>query len=401
MGKVAEQNQWYKEKKGILDEFTSSHRTMLSTVAGRNFTKAPGFLFEASLALEKVGKNKLSALNYQIVAEAVERELKQTGHDYTQTYKAARTAFELEKQTLLTALQQEFADLDATQSLKKEELDRLFVELDIRKLILITTKTSIELQMEALKQELTDIDRLTFDNETLLINEKIATATAKLTVIPYLESLIESQGRLLDAEEANIPYMESLIDEKELLIDKKEGVVPYLENKAAKQIELATAILAAIAVEEDRLDVALTKAESQKDAVDNTLNIIDAEKSIETLRALLYTVRHELQVAKIDRQISLTDLNSQNIGKISGKHTGMMSTLEGYKVAIASSIRDARESITDIGLKGDEESTNISVNADEFAIRTIAFYQAIATERTAEISAAADITSKLVHLIGS
>ena len=401
MGAIAEQNQWFKEKNKILDEFLDSHRTLMSTIASRGFSKAPGFLYEASIMLEEVGKNKLSALNYQIVAEAIERELKQTGHDYTQTYKIARIAFELNKQTLLTALQQEFADLDATQSLKKEELDRLFVELDIRRIILITTKTAIELEMEALKQELMDIDRLTFTNETLLINEKITTATAKLAVIPYLEALIEAQGKILIAEEANIPHMEDLIDEKQLLIDKKEEVVPYLEEKAEQLILLAEAILAAILIEEQRLDVALSKAELQMDKVDNVLDIIAAEKAIEALRALLYSARHDLQIAKIDRQISLTDLNSANIDEISAERTGMMAILEGYKVAIASSIRNAKQAVTNEDLAGDEQAIDISVDAEDIAIRAIASYQASATRQTASAAATAKITSELIHLIGS
>jgi hypothetical protein len=400
MSEAAENNQWYKSKIPIVEEFSNQHRTLLSTVAGRGFCKIPGFLYEASLTLEETGKNKLSALNYAIVAEAVKRELTQTGHTYTQAYKASRIAFELEKQTLLTALQQEFADIDAVHSLTEEELNRLFVELDIRRTILITTKTAIELQMEALKQELADIDRLTFTNEELLINEKIVTATAKLAVIPYLEALIAAQEKILAAEEANIPLMEGLIDKKELLVDKKLEVVPYLEEKAEKLIELATAILAAIEIEEDRLDVALSKANLGTDKVDNVLDIIEAEKAIEGLRALLYTARHDLQITKIDRQISLTDLSGTNISEISADRTSMMTVLEGHKVAIASSIRDARGTVSDENLSSDGETTDISVDANKLATHVVARYQADATRQRAEISAVADITSKLIHLIG-
>lgn len=401
MSEVAENNQYYRGKIPIMAEFSNQHRALLSTVASRNFSQPPGFLYEASLTLEEASKNKLSALNYTIVSEAITRELKQTGHNYTETYKAARIAFELEKQTLLTALQQEFADLDAIQSLKKEELNRLFIELDIRRLILITTKTAIQLEMEALKQELAEIDRLTFFNETLLINEKVVTATAKLAIIPHLESLIESQERILTAEEANLPYMEALIDEKELLVDKKLEIVPYLEDKATTLIELSTAILAAIEIEESRLDIALSKTELGIDKVDNSLRIIAAEQAIEALRALLYTARNELQIAKVDRQISLTDLNGSNISAISTGQSSMAASLAGYKVAIASSIRNAKGRVSDEQITTDEEANDLSVDANESAITSIAGYQAASTRRRAEISATAEITSKLIHLIGS
>jgi hypothetical protein len=494
MGITAEQNQWFKGKHEVLDEYDDKHRALQSAIASRNFLNPPGFLFEASIGLEENSKKKLSILNYQIVAEAIERELKQTGHDYNIAYKNARIAFELDKQTLLTALQQEFADLDATQSLSEEEVSRQFVELDLRRIILITTKTAIGLEMEGLKQELIDIDRLTFDNEVLLMAEKVTTAEAKLTIIPYIEAIIAAQEKVLIAEEANIPYTEDLIDEKGLLIDKKEEilpymaekanaqirlankkeeVLPYIENKvnarielvdkkeellpyieeeaaarielagkqkellpyiedkidaltaliekkeevlpymeekalmrqqlafkkeevlpymedkasslvelaakeeellpyivdkAAKLILLAEAILAAILIEEQRIDVIVSKANLKMDAVDNTLDIIEAEKAIEALRSLLYAARHDLQITAIDRQISLTDLSSGNINEVSSERTQMMTILEGYKSAIASSIRS---------------------------------YRAMTAIETAEISAAADITSKLVHLIGS
>jgi len=398
---TAERNQWYKGKQPIIDEYSDQHRSLLSAVSGRNFSRSPGFLFEASIGLETQAKLKLSDLNYSIVAQAIERELKQTGHDYDQAYKTARIAFELNKSTLLTALQQEFSDLDATQSLTEEELNRLFVELDLRRIILITTKTEIELELEALNQELIGIDRLTFNNEILLINEKVATATAKLAVIPYLEAIINAQERLLIAEEANIPYMEDAIDEEELLIAKKEEIVPYLEDKSAKLIVLATATLAAIEIEEQRLDVALAKAVLRMDEVENTLAILEAEKAIEALRSLLYIARHDLQITKIDKQLSLTDLNTSNIGTVSAERTAMMRILEDYKVAIASSIRIAKEESVDDSIEGDETSNTTHVDAETYATEYIAYRQAYAREQVAEISATADITNRLIHLIGS
>jgi len=401
MGKIAEDSQFYKGKKEILDEFSGSHRTLMTTVASRNFSHPPGYLFESSIMLEETGKNKLSALNYQIVSDAIERELKQTGHNYTQTYKASRIAFEIEKQTLLTALQQEFADLDAVQSLSKEDLDSQFIELDIRKLILVTTKTAIELEMEGLRQELIATDRLTFDNETQLINEKVNTATAKLEIIPFLEDLIVAQENILVAEQANIPLMNNLMDEKELLAAKKVEITPYLYDKATAYISLATAILTAIPIEEQRLDVAISKAGLKMEAVDNTISILDAEEAVEALRVLLLTVRNDLQIAKIDRGIYLTDSNTSNIETISAAQTAMYAILEGYKVAIASSIRNAKTSISDSDLSGDEEAIGISVTADKHATTIIADYAASERKETATAAATAIITSKLIHLIGS
>lgn len=400
MGIIAENNQFYRGKKTIIDEILDTHQTMMSVIAGRNFSRPPGFLYESLITLEKTGKSKLSELNYQIVSEAIERELKQIDHDYTQVYKAARIAFELEKQTLLLALQQEFVDIDATQNLTEEVLNRQFVELDVRKIILVTTKTVINLQMEDLKRELIDLDRLTFVNEALLINEKINTATAKLTVIPYIEAMILAQEQVLIAEEANIPYMEDLIDEKELLTVKKEEVIPYLEDKSARLIVLAESIIEGIIIEKERLAVALSMANLKKDKVDNTLDLIAAEQVLESLRDLLYSTRHDFRLSKLNNQIALTDLNGTNIVEISTANTAMIEALGEFKVEIGDIIRDNKSVVLSANLLGNEGAIDISVNADKSAITSIATTQSDATKEKAEISAKAEITSKLIHLIG-
>ncbi len=401
MTQQTENNQWYKNKKEIIDDFSMQHKNLLSTVAGRNFSRMPGFVLEASIGIEENSKNKLSALNYSIVAEAIERELKQTGHEYDIAYKDARIAFELEKQALLTALQQEFSDLDYIQGLKEEELNRLFVELDVRKIVLITTKTALDVELEELKQAIQETDRLTFSNEALLVQERLNTVIAKLAVIPYIENIIDTNGRLLVAEEANYGDMADLITEKGLLVAKKEEVIPLVEEKAEKQILLAAAILEQIEIEEARLDVAISKAGLRTEAVDNTLNIIEAEKALEALRALLYIARNDLQITRFDKTVSLTENSTANINEIAMARTTMFGLLEIYKSSTASSKRDVKAYSVNRDIAGDETVNNTSVNAEKDAINIIAIRQAAARTETATISAIANITNRLIHLLGS
>lgn len=410
MTQQTENAQWHKGKQEITIDYDEKRKALLSNVAGRNFSKAPGFLYEAFIGNEEQSKLKLSALNYRIVADAIERELKQTGHDYDIAYKDARIAFELEKQTLLTALQQEFSDLDYVQGLKEEELNRLFVELDVRRIVLITTKTSLDIEMEELNQELQETDRLTFSNEERLIQERLNTVNAKLTVIPYIENIIDAKGRLLTAEEANYDDMEDLITEKGLLVDKKEEIIPYIEDKSVKQLLLAAALLEQIDVEEARLDVAISKAGLRTEAVDNTISIIEAEKAVETLRGLLYVARNELQITRIDVRKALVDNSTTNITGMSGiiaKRNLMMTVLEGYKADIASGHRAARTHEVDEEINGNETVNATYLDAEAGAgsnlgsIRNTAWFQANAKTRTATIHSIAKITNRLVHLLGS
>lgn len=377
MGEIAENSQWYKGKQPIIEEYSNQHRALLSTVASRNFVRPPGYLMEASIVLEEAGKNKLSALNYQIVSDAVERSLKQTGHGYSMTYKAARIAFELEKQTLLTALQQEFADLDATQSFKKEELNRLFVELDLRRIILITTKTTIELEMEGLKQELVDIDRLTFTNETLLINEKVITATAKLAVIPHLEALIEAQGKILIAEEANLPYMEDLIDEKELLISKKEELLPYIADKADARITLANK-------KEEMLPYISNKATAQSSLADKKQEILSYIESKIDAQVELSGVKTELLSYiedKIDAKIALINKKEEILPYMEDKALAR-EQLTFKKEEMLPYMEDKATSIIELAAKRTELLPYISDKAQALGGLAVAFLNSISQRQS-------------------
>ena len=401
MGKTAEDSQFYKGKKDILDEFSGEHRALMSSVASRNLSRLPGYVFESSIMIEEIGKNKLSALNYQIISDAIERELKQTGHEYTQEYKVARIAFEIEKQTLLTDLQQEFADLDAVQSLSKEDLDSQFIELDIRKLILVTTKTAIELEMEGLRQDLIATDSLTFDNEALLINEKVNTVTAKLEIIPFLEALIVAQENILVAEQANIPLMNNLIYEKEILAAKKEELTPLYTEKADKIIELSDAIEIAATQEELKLDILISRAALKKDIVDDKINALDADIATENLRDTLYEARYSLQNLKIDTDIALRDSDAINVQTITNARATMIASITDSISAIFSGKISTRDLIKTQQLDADQEVSSISRAAEKSAIRGIATNDAAARTRTATAAATAAITSKLIHLIGS
>ncbi len=399
MGQTAENNKWYQGKSKIIREYDAQQKAFKSAVAGRGFLLAPGYLNSASMGLELDAKLKLSELNYQIVAEAIERELKQKGLDYDLAYKQARIDFELSKQTLLTNLQKEFADLDYTQSLTKEEIERMAIELEIRSILLITTKTEIQTEMEGLKRELIDTDRLTFDAEKALVDAKTATLNEKLKVIPYIEDIILKETELLAQRSANIGLKESYIEKKEELVEKKGELTTVIAEKADKQAELAEAIKEEVEVQKDRLQVALSKALLKKEAVDADISIIEAKKAVEALRKTLIESRASLQSIQIGNRVSLLGQKAQDIGTISETETSVETAVLNYDVDAASSRRDARQAVSDTAITGDENANKTAVDADVDATQAIALYNANKQKETAEISAAANVTSKLIHLL--
>ncbi len=399
MTETAESNRWYRDKGKLIRDHIDKQRMMNDLIAGKGFCIAPGYLSEAITDLEEHTKIRLSDLNYEIVKEAVERELKQSGIDYDLAYKQARIDFELSKTVLLTNLQKEFADLDWRQAKEEEEMEYLAIEAHIRSFTLIILKQAIREEMEALKQELINIKRLTFNHENLLIEARIATAETKLGVIPYLEQIIDAENRVLAQENINLGFKESEIDEKEKLTDAKEELITVIEEKADANQELADAIINQVAVQEQRLGVALSKAEAQKDKVNADLMIIAAEREIELLRKELNQASYSLKETQMARQIAMTKERAKTILSISTKEAYVVDEIDDFREDMSSYRRDTDKSMSDIGIEADEYAVETGADADIKAIEEIGAESDRKTKETAEIAAAISITSKLVHLL--
>jgi hypothetical protein len=241
MTKTMEQAAWHKGKRPLVDEYLQNAKQVEAVVSGRGHLYRPGFLGEMVTDVERGFKFKLSDLNYNITKEAIERELAQTGHDYDDAYKTAAIAWELEKTTLLTALSQEFADNKAVRELDKQQLDRLEITTNLRKLVIMAAKVAIDEDMEEYRQELTLVEESTFPAEDALLAAKLLTAQHKLDVIPYIETVLEKQQLIIDAETINATRKETLIDKKEDLNDKRLELITAKELIAAAIIELVAA----------------------------------------------------------------------------------------------------------------------------------------------------------------
>jgi hypothetical protein len=73
------------------------------------------------------------------------------------------------------------------------------------------------------------------------LQAKLDTAKKKLTVIPYIETVLDKQQEIIDAENDNATRKEALISEKELLNDKREDLITAREAIADAIVELIAA----------------------------------------------------------------------------------------------------------------------------------------------------------------
>jgi len=241
MSKTAENNLWFRQKRPAIDKYLQTQKQVEEVVAGRGFLNRPGYLGAMTTAVEREVKFALSDINYEITKQMIERELSQTGHEYEIAFKESRIAWELEKASLLTALEQEFAFNKGAREQDIAQLDRDEITINLRRLVIMAAKTAIDEDVEAYRQELTQVDQSTFAAEDALLAAKLLTAEKKLEVIPYIEIVLEKQQLIIDAELNNADRKEALITEKENLNDKRLDLITAREAIAGAIVELIAA----------------------------------------------------------------------------------------------------------------------------------------------------------------
>jgi hypothetical protein len=399
MGQISEKNRFYQEREKAALEYAGGHQAIRNAVGARGFTIMPGYYDEALTDLELKVKRDLSAANLAILSEAIERELKQTGHDYDITIKNARVAWEIEKQGLLADLANELADHKKNLADSEDELDRRAVEIALRESLLITAKTEINLELEGLKQQLQETDRLTWNKELALINAQKLTAQAKLAVIPILEQIIEEEAKILAEEEINIGYTQTLADARQALIGQKEGLIPLIFEKAGKQIDLAASIRTETDLKETRLELAKDKAALAEDRTDLQVDLIAADIELEDLRKEILEAKNGLRAKEDTRKKNLVIRNQMWIAELSAAERNALMQLLDKESDAAFQIRDKKQSIFNNDLEAESDSVGIDVDADLDSISSIASTRASERKEVANISATAKITSQLTHLL--
>jgi hypothetical protein len=235
---LREAAQWRKGKTPVIRKYLEEHNKMLTEIAGKGFLAMPGYAYNAETFLELATKENLSELNYKIIAETVERELKQSGINYDLEYKAATIAWEQAKQALLSAWEVEYAILKQNMAYDEELLNRAAIEIDARSVVLLQAKTAIEIEMEGYRGQIAALDRNTAPLEVQLAEAKLATAQRKLDVIPIIYEILAKEQQLVTLEAQKVGEATSLNLIERQIAEKESEITAILAEIVAKQAEV-------------------------------------------------------------------------------------------------------------------------------------------------------------------
>jgi hypothetical protein len=422
MGIKSENSLWYKGKSEVFREFKKSTAAILSAVASRNFSLMPGFAIEAFTDVEIDGKLKLTEYNQKIMSDAIDRELKALGLENDIALKQATMAWELEKQQLFSDLQTEFADAELLRSLSGEAIDSLMIDQDIREVGVLLSKTAIEIEIEGIKRQKEEVDLLPLPYEESLAAAKLAAATRKLAVIPYILAALAAQRTALDMEETVImpARTEKANYDKQVADLTTTDILPLMAQKATatsalttKQTELFGPLLekaaASMALADKMMEqlgnhrlIAAEKVALAGEKVlrlNEDLTLTGKEITLEGKKITIEINRAELELQRAEAKVAIVEALRTQLGEIKTAMESESAAERSYMTAVV-----ANESAVKSDLLTKVKAAQYASTLQELKNKT-AHESSTGTDDVRSIkqkaadAATANVAEKLIHLL--
>lgn len=398
---LRENAQWRKGKSPIIGKYIDDHKKLMSAVAGRGFTLLPGFAYDIENDIEIAAKSQLSELNYKIIAETIERELKQTGIDYDIAYKAAAIQWEIDKQVLMAAWDAELANIKKGMAEEEELLDQLAIETNRRGVTLLEQKTIIELAAEAYRTQLASLDASVAPYEVALANAKLLTAQKKLELIPILQSIVAKEQELLVSEQSKAAaYTALMTSEQEIITKKQTRLLPALSELVNVEEQYTSELVQQIALEKQIADEKVTQAGYAAENAQERILTSAIEHDIEEQGLAVMDAKMELSDIKSENETAILEQNIADTNELkSTEQTSNAAILNSEKATQTYVLDKKRTAINTENLSKEVHSSTIN-NSNNNASYDIAASTVNKIRAKADLQAAAEITSKLTHIIG-
>ena len=395
-----ESAQWRSGKTPIIEKYMDDHRKVMAEVAGQGFLSLPGFVYDIENKLELFAKMKLSELNYKILSETIERELKQTGIDYGIEYKTAAVVWEIEKQVLMAAWAAEYAIIKQGMASDEETLNLLSIEVSKRAITVINAKTALEVAMEADRKEIAILEGTAAPYEVQLANAKLLTAQKKLEIIPIIETIITKEQELLVIEQQKAAEYTLLVAAEQEVATKKQILAPFLNILASVSQQYANAIPGEIIIEQNIANEKLLQSISAQ---------ITAGYRVQELNADITTEGKKIDLAVAKRALEITTFTDEQAILAHEKvlerlyQIDMMrdfNQLLADEATVNATIIADRGTVHTTDNKTKLESVTVMTEGKNSVMSKMTLEEIREKETIADITAATHLTASLEHLIG-
>jgi len=398
---TTELNKYMVKKRKTIQALTDGIEKLFGDSVERGFVLPQGNLVWNLQELTVEAKRGLTEANVAVVTEQIDLEIEITTKEYQLQIEQAKINWDIEKTELLNDFAIEIAQMELMYDLKEEDINEISLQIENRKSILLIARTDLQVAIEALNKQLAEIDATTVGYEVLLINARIATNTEKLKIIPYLQQLIVKEDQLLVILKKGMTSEYDLIEAKKLLIQAKKDILPYLTQKAIKRGQLADAQYDQAIIDLLRVDLLLTKIENDRKKTDAAVRIGDEDLILSALTKQLTALRNDVEQKRITNSITHIAAAASVDQVVNSWRMQERTGLTQADINSASILRSGDSSAFSIGQTERGVVEGIEVSARIGEIDSNAGNDATTIIQNAEIDSKADVTSKLIHLVGS
>ncbi len=397
---LREQAQYRKGKTPIMREYLNDHKKLLADIAGRGFLILPGYAYDAENRLELAAKTGLSELNYKILAETIERGIRQAGFNYNLGYQTALMAWEMEKQSLMAAWDKELAGIRLGMAEEEEMKNILSTEVEARQTVLINAKTAIELEMESCRKQIAELEDAAAPYDVRLANARLLTAQKKLDLIPVIQEIIGREKELLALERDKSDEYAKLAAVEQEAAAKRQRLVPELANLVSMLKQHADLIPWRTAVEKQIAAEKLAQARLQKEISRNKVEEMKAGLDGERTKIGLAGAQRELKILQFEKgqELVLLEADKENEyqNALDASHRERLEDERRTLAALWSDRTELNKLQNDAAYAGTVTLTQAGIEASK-GVTDARLYQ---EERMADIAKSQKVTATLEHLIG-
>ena len=316
MATDAEHYRWLQKKEGKVKEFDDGYKKVISAMAARGFTLAPGNMLAGIIEMAKQTKKALTEANAQTYND--EREIQYDIDEFSLNLAVnyARLEFELYKQQVLNALEWETAKLEEDFKKGKDYIRRLETEINKRNAELIEFKAQIDSEIWEYRQKIESLRGETLDKELQLAEAKMETAQEKMKLIEPLQQAIDAEALVIAAEKRRAEALKIVLEiEKEIAL-LKEGLIPDYLKLAGKRQELADAIISESKWQKLLIELGYRETDLKDAQTNAELERAEKEKELEIARLNYIKAANALSIAKAHMQTVLSQLSKENTDTI-------------------------------------------------------------------------------------
>lgn len=402
MGRLTERGQWIQKKDELALEHVRGLRTAQGTVALNGYRLPPVSLARMALDAEIDMKAKLRQFNLDLAMRAVDQELKDMKLDNDQDIRRKRIAFSLYRQQTLELLPQIFADEEYAFAREEGDLlDAMDADIMLLELALIEAKAAIDAEMESLKQELARLEDDAFPMEQAVLEAELETARRKLDLLDPIRVTIAAKKDVLLAKQALVPEQYRLADALQYASDVEKSSLPWLEAKAGKEKEYAQALIDELVSKMRILQAQLREALARKALVDADVSKTQLEARIEEARRELQEAAGELRKIAAEGSISLADERAGAERKEAGYQVDTIEERASAQSEASEISNEARLAAAEASTEAEITASSRVASASSNASLEVANISSEQQKDTARISATAQVTSTLMHAVGT